>query len=384
MTHRILVLGAGYSGAITAGMLARRLRPADAEITLVNAAEHFVERVRLHQLAVGQEIPCRSLHEMFARTAVSVVIDRVTALDVDAQEVTLASGDALSYDSLVVGLGSTQASPPAAEDDTLVHTVADRAGALRLRSDLEALGPHADVVVVGAGLTGLESATEIAETRPDLDVALLSAARVGADLSPRGTRHVRAALERLRVDVHEGARADRITSESVISDDGQELPADLVVWTTGYVTNPLARASALETHEDGRIVVDRAMRSVSHPGVYAVGDAARAIGHGYKPLRMSCASGTAMGWQAAEAVLADLRGKPAPKFPLAYVTRCISLGRRDGLIQVVRPDDTPLDVVLTGRLGAWDKEMVCRGAAWGAANPTLGLPVPARALAVAA
>lgn len=365
-------------------MLARRLRAEDARITLVNAASHFVERVRLHQLAVGQSVPERSLREMFAKTAVDVVIDRVTSLDVDSHQVTLAGGDVLGYGSLVVGLGSSQ-SPPAAEiSGGTVRTVADREEALRLRGELRGLGPGRSVVVVGGGLTGLETATEIAESRPDLAVSLLDGGRVGADLSPRGARHVRRALERLGITVQEQVRAQQVTPGSVLTDAGDALPADLVIWTTGYVTNPLAQATALETHEDGRIVVDRAMRSVSHPGVYAVGDAARAIGHGDKPLRMSCASGTAMGWQAAEAVLADLRGKPAPKFPLAYVTRCISLGRRDGLIQVVRADDTPLDVVLTGRLGAWDKEMVCRGAAWGAANPTLGLPVPARALEVAA
>ncbi|MGH3311421.1 MAG: oxidoreductase, partial [Streptomyces sp.] len=54
MKHRIVVLGAGYAGAFAAGNLARRLSPADTEITVVNAVPDFVERMRLHQLAIGQ------------------------------------------------------------------------------------------------------------------------------------------------------------------------------------------------------------------------------------------------------------------------------------------------------------------------------------------
>ncbi|MFD6812208.1 oxidoreductase, partial [Streptomyces anthocyanicus] len=50
MQHRIVVLGAGYTGAVTAGRLARRLRREDVTLTLVNAEPDFVERVRLHQL----------------------------------------------------------------------------------------------------------------------------------------------------------------------------------------------------------------------------------------------------------------------------------------------------------------------------------------------
>jgi NADH:ubiquinone reductase (H+-translocating) len=380
MSHRILILGAGYAGAITAGMLARRLRSSDAEITLVNAAPNFVERVRLHQLAVGQQLPDRPLRNLFAATPVTILVDTVTALDVGAHQVALAGGGVLEYDSLVVGLGSAQAPPDAAITGGTVHTVASREGALRLRDGLYELGSGGSVVVVGGGLTGLETATEIAEARPDLDVTLLSRGTIGGDLAPKGARHVHRALERLGITVREGVRAREVTAAAVLTDDGRSLPADLVVWTGGFVTNPLAAASELETHEDGRIVVDRAMRSVSHPGVYAVGDAAWAIGHGGRPLRMSCAAGTAMGWQAAEGLLADLRGRPAPKFPLAYVTRCISLGRRDALVQVVRPDDSPRSLVLTGRVGAWNKETICRGAAFGAAHPTLGIPIPARSL----
>ncbi len=64
MKHRIVVLGAGYAGAFAAGNLARRLSPADTEITVVNAAPEFVERMRLHQLAVGRDLTFRRLADV--------------------------------------------------------------------------------------------------------------------------------------------------------------------------------------------------------------------------------------------------------------------------------------------------------------------------------
>jgi hypothetical protein len=70
MKHRIAVLGAGYAGAYMAGNLARRLSPADIEITVVNAEPDFVERLRLHQLAAGQVIETPKLADVFAGTGI--------------------------------------------------------------------------------------------------------------------------------------------------------------------------------------------------------------------------------------------------------------------------------------------------------------------------
>jgi NADH:quinone reductase (non-electrogenic) len=120
------------------------------------------------------------------------------------------------------------------------------------------------------------------------------------------------------------------------------------------------------------------MRSVSHPDVYAIGDAAFAMGPGGKPLRMSCASGQPMAWQAADAIAARLTGGKLPNAPLRYVNQCISLGRKEGLIQYVTADDRAVPAVLTGRLAAVYKELVCKGAAWSVANPTLRLPTRRR------
>ncbi|MEU4265184.1 NAD(P)/FAD-dependent oxidoreductase [Streptomyces argenteolus] len=381
MPHRIIVLGAGYAGAVTAGRLAKRLRREDVALTLVNAEPDFVERVRLHQLAIGQDLRPRPLSEMFAGTGVELRLAKVTGIDVDRRTVAVidANGaEELEYDTLVYALGSgwnTQGVPGAAEH---AHEIAGRPGALRLRERLAGLAAGQSVVVVGGGLTGLEAATEIAEARPDLDVALAARGELADWLSPKGRGHVRKVFEKLGITVHEHTVVTGVEADRVATADGTSVPAAVTVWTTGFAAHPIAKATALEVTGTGQIVVDGTMRSVSHPEVYAIGDAAMAVGPGDKPLRMSCASGGFTAWQAADAVAARLTGGKLPNVPIRYFNQCISLGRKEGVIQYVTADDRAVRAALTGRLAAVYKELVCKGAAWGVGNPTLGMPTRRR------
>jgi NADH dehydrogenase FAD-containing subunit len=381
MQHRIVVLGAGYTGAVAAGRLARRLRPEDVAITLVNAEPDFVERVRMHQLAVGQSLKTRPLAEMFAGTGVELKLARVTGVDADRRTVAVTGADGaeeLAYDTLVYALGSgwnDQGVPGTAEH---AEQIASRPGALRLRERLAALDAGRPVVVVGGGLTGVEAATEIAEARPDLDVALVARAGLGDWLSPKGRGHLRKVFGELGVTAHEDTAVTAVEADRVITADGTSIPAAVTVWTTGFAVHPIARATTLEVTGTGQIVVDRTMRSVSHPDVYAIGDAAMAMGPGDKPLRMSCASGGFTAWQAADAIVARLTGGKLPRVPIRYFNQCISLGRREGLIQYVTADDRAVRAALTGRFAAVYKELVCKGAAWSVANPMLGMPARRR------
>ncbi|AVZ73982.1 oxidoreductase [Streptomyces lunaelactis] len=381
MQHRIIVLGAGYTGAIAAGRLAKRLRREDVAITLVNAEPDFVERVRMHQLAVGHDLRPRPFSEMFAGTGVELKLAKVTSVDVGRKTVAVidANGaEELEYDSLVYALGSgwnTQGVPGTAEH---AHEITGRPGALRLRERLAGLGAGQPVVVVGGGLTGLEAATEIVEARPDLDVTLAARGGLGDWLSPKGRRHLRKVFDKLGITVHEHTAVTGVEADRVATADGKSVPAAVTVWTTGFAVHPIAKATALEVTGTGQIVVDGTMRSVSHPDVYAIGDAAMVMGPGDKPLRMSCASGTPTAWQAADAIAARLTGGKLPNAPLRYFNQCISLGRKEGVIQYVTADDRAVRAALTGRLAAVYKELVCKGAAWGVANPTLGMPTRRR------
>ncbi|MFG2651648.1 NAD(P)/FAD-dependent oxidoreductase [Streptomyces sp. NPDC048436] len=398
MKHRIVVLGAGYAGATAAGRLAKRLHRDDVEITLVNADADFVERVRLHQLATGQALRPRPLRGMYAGSGVRIRHARVTAVDVDRRTVDVTEADdtntstlthdTLTYDTLVYALGSTVADhgiPGVAE---YAYNVAGKQAALQLRARLDKLAPAETVLVVGGGLTGIEAATEIAEAHPDLRVAIAARAGVGDWLSDKARRHLRGVFARLGITVHEKAEVTRVeptgvtTGESAPGASAGRIPAQVTVWTAGFaahpIPHPIAAATTLEVSDTGQIVVDGTMRSVSHPDVYAVGDAAYAIGAGDKPLRMSCASGGFTAWQAADALAARLTGRKVPKTTIGYTMQCISLGRRDGIIQRVTPDDQVTPMVIKGRTAARIKEFVVAGAAWGIAHPTLLLPTRPR------
>ncbi|MEU9088996.1 FAD-dependent oxidoreductase [Streptomyces sp. NPDC048428] len=383
--HRIIVLGAGYSGATAAGRLAKRLRREDVAITLVNAEPDFVERVRMHQLAVGQELTPRPFSEMFAGTGVALKYAKVTGIDADLKHVTVVDAEGaedgveeLPYDTLVYALGSgwnSQGVPGTAEH---AHEIAGRPGALRLRERLAGLDAGQQVLVIGGGLTGVEAATEFAEARPDLDIALAVRSGLGDTLSPKGRGHLRKVLDKLGITVHEHTAVTEVAAGHVTTADGTSLPASVTVWTAGFAVHPIAEATTLKVSDTGQIAVDATMRSLSHPDVYAIGDAALVAGPGDKPLRMSCASGVPTAWQAADAIAARLTGTKLPKTSLRYFNQCISLGRKEGLIQYVTADDRAVSTALTGRFAAAYKELVCKGAAWGVAHPTLGLPARRR------
>ncbi|MDP4503170.1 FAD-dependent oxidoreductase [Nonomuraea turcica] len=161
MKHRIVVLGAGYAGAYVAENLARRLSPAETEITVVNAEPDFVERLRLHQLATGQEIEARQLADVFAGTGIRLRLARVTAVDPERQVVAVAVADAdsgggaeLGYDTLFDALGSHVADcgvPGVAEH---AFDVTGRPSALRLRERLDSLGRGAKAGVCWSSATG--------------------------------------------------------------------------------------------------------------------------------------------------------------------------------------------------------------------------------------
>lgn len=369
--HRILILGAGYAGAFAAGSLARRLSPAHTEITVVNAEPLFVERMRLHQLAAGRKPATRRLTDVFAGTGVRLRVARVTSVDPQRRTVALTGedGDAeLGYDTLLYTLGSRGADhgvPGVAEH---AFSVAGRSSALRLRARLDGLGGSGTVLVVGEGLTGIETAAEIAESRPGLPVALAALGELGDRLCPEARLHLRRSFDRLGITVHERTSIEAVGATYA---NGTSYPADATVWAAGFAVDPMAAAAGIKVTEDGRIVVDDTMRSASHPDIYAAGDSACAIGGNGRPLPMSCASAGITNMQATDAIVGRLTGRRVPRVKKPYAYNHISLGRNDAIFQKVDRDERAKSW-FGGRKAARLKAGILRTSLWATSHPTFG------------
>jgi NADH dehydrogenase len=355
-TH-IVVIGGGYAGTMAANHL--RLR-ADVDITLVNPRPVFVERIRLHQLVAGSGTAAVDYGTLLGN-GIRLVVDSAGRINAAAHLVELTCGDVLDYDYLIYAVGSTGAVPAAVPGAVeFAYPVAEFEHAERLREALDELHPGAPVTVVGAGLTGIETASELAGQ--GRRVSLVCGGVLGPSLSPTGRRSVAKWLRRLGVDVLETAVVREVRPEAVVLADGALLPSAVTVWTAGFGVPDLAVRSGLRTDALGRLLTDETLTSVDDPRIVAAGDAAAPSG---QPLRMSCQAAIPLGAQAANTVLSRIAGTPPAVVNQAFTGQCVSVGRSYATIQLARPDDTPVNLAIGGRVAASIKEAVCKGTVWG-------------------
>ncbi len=353
----ILILGAGYTGMGAAMGLAGRLTGRDdVHITVVNPQTRFTERLRLHQTASGQELADLQIPDRLAGTGIQFVRGWVTSIDADARTVRIDDEFVLRYDTLVYALGSVADTDAVPGVEEFAHTLNSAHDAKALAEELDRLG-NAAVVVAGGGLTGIESAAEIAEQHPSIDVFLTSRDEPGSMMGEKARARLHAGLARLGVQVRAGADIVKVMADGVALADGEVVGAQAVLWTTGVRVSPLAAAAGLAVDDRGRIVTDVFLRSVSHPNVYAVGDAA-AIRQSYGVVHGTCQSGIPTSLHAAASIARELKGKQPKPFRFGYVHQPVSLGRHDAVIQFTHADDSPGRFYLAGRMAVAYKETV--------------------------
>ncbi len=362
-TAHVIVLGAGYAGVMATNRLLSRLdqlgQPGRVEVTVINPRPEFVQRIRLHQLATSSATVTAPLADLLHPRA-RLQVGAATRIDPEAQ-VVLADGRELSYDKLIYAVGSrTALTVPGSSIHA--HQIGDLEGALATRGALAELGRGARVVVVGGGLTGVETAAELAERRPDLVVTLLASRPLGSALSPRGRTLLGRTLERLGVVVSEGVEVTRVEARRVHTADGRSWHHDLCLWAASLSAPSLAADSDLAVDARGRLLVDSTLRHPEFNQIVGAGDSvappAEVAGH----LRMSCAAALPLGAHAAQTVLADLGADPSGggELSIGFVLQCLSLGRRAALVQAVAPDDTPRSLAFSGWLAVITKEQISR------------------------
>ncbi|MBE3007880.1 FAD-dependent oxidoreductase [Microbispora sp. NEAU-D428] len=354
--HKVVVIGGGYAGTLAANRLRAR---DDVDVTLVNPRPEFVERIRLHQF-VARTGDATIDYGTLLGEGVRLVVDSGTRIDTAARRVRLASGRTLDYDYVIYAVGSTAATPssvPGAGE--FAFDIAELESARRLRARLEELPLDAPVTVIGGGLTGIETAAEL--TEQGRRVTLVCGRALAPTFSAPGRRYIAKWLTRHGVAVLEAAAVSQVRPDAVVlsdgSADGGVRPSALTIWTAGFGVPALAAASGLRTDALGRLLTDETLTSVDDDRVVAAGDAAAPSG---QPLRMSGYAAGPLGARAADTVLSRIAGTEPAVIDLAFTGACVSLGRRAGIRQLARKDDTAVNVFIGGRMGAVIKEVTCK------------------------
>lgn len=359
--RQVLILGGGYAGMLAAGRLAHLAD--EASITLVDARSEFTQRIRLHEMLVGARPDTAPYRELLEPKGITFHQGRVERLDVAARRVTTVdvSGGKhdLSWDLLVITLGSTTGAPlPGVAEHTVRLNDPEEiaAAAVRIAAIAERGG---SVLVAGGGLTGIESASELAGRYPGLKVTLLSRDRIDNGYSAAGVEHIRATLQKLGVRVIERKEILSFDRGVARTRDG-DVPFDLAIWAGGFVPPAIGREAALPVDAAGGIVVDERLQVIGHPEIFVAGDAA-SCNASWGHLRMGCVTASPMGAHAGENARRLLAGEDLRPFDFAFPGRNLSLGRHEGLIQMTDYSDTATERIFTGRVATLVKELIGKG-----------------------
>ncbi len=345
---RILVLGGGFAGLWSAVGAARkldelRLGPDAIDVTLVNSDPFHSIRVRNYEADLARvRVP---LDDVLEPIGVGRVEGTVEGIDLAGREVSVQTAHgsrALPFDRLVFALGSQLVRPDIPGAAEYAFDVDTYDGATRTNRHLAELAGRPDfagratVLVVGAGLTGIEAAAEMPDKlraafgpHAAQRFRVILADRnpwIGSDMGEAARPVIQQALDALGVETRPGIDIASISPSGVTLASAEEIPAATVVWCAGMRANPLARLFPVERDRSGRIAVDEFMRVRGVADVFAAGDVAVAMIAERHASVMSCQHGRPMGRFAGHNVVCDLLDLPMLPLRIPWYVTVLDLG----------------------------------------------------------
>ena len=296
---RIVVLGGGYGGILTAKHLEKKLRKHDVKITLIDKNPYHTMLTELHEVAAGR------VHEdsikiyfdqVFAGRKVDFEMDEIREIDFAKQKL-ISENNAYPYDYLVIGTGCKPTFFGNDEYKEHVFTLWSLEDATKLHEHIleqfrkaakekdEAIRKQIlSFVIVGAGFTGVEMAGELAEyvpelfleyrvNREDVSIKLLDMAdRVLPTFPEKLSANALKKLNKLGVECLTGAKCGNITENSIQSGD-EVIKSETIVWTCGVEGSTLIDSiNEIEKKGRGRLVCNKYLQAEGKENVYVVGD----------------------------------------------------------------------------------------------------------------
>ncbi|MCC2685028.1 MAG: NAD(P)/FAD-dependent oxidoreductase [Paenibacillaceae bacterium] len=354
MAKQILILGGGYGGLLSALTARKYMSSEEASITVVNKVPFHQIITELHRLAVGdltEKNVALPLDKLLRGKDVNLIVGTVQGVKPDERTVTLEDGTKLTYDALVLAMGSETAFfgiPGLQENSFLLKSVRD---ANKLREHMEGCIAEyaqsknkaaANFVVGGGGLTGIELVGEFADMLPGLcrkyavDPQEISIYCIEAmptilpGFPSELLNRAQTSLEARGVTFLTNLPITEMKETAVSLKDGSVIETKTLVWTGGVQGNTVVANSGIEVNR-GRATVNEFLQSTSHPDVFLAGDCAVVMAPEGRPYPPTAQLAWQMGEEVGYNIFAQFHGSPMKTFSPVFSGTLASLGRKDAI-----------------------------------------------------
>lgn len=303
---RVVIIGGGFGGL----SLAKKLGGEKLDVWVIDKTNHHLFQPLLYQVASAAlspgdiAVPIREILAPYSN--VTVMMGDVVNLDKESHIITLANGDQLRYDYLILAVGARHSYFGKDEWEKYAPGLKTLSDALKLRErilisfekaercdSISEAKKFLNFVIIGGGPTGVELAGALAEIA--YDTMLRNFRRIDTKKSKiylvEGAPHIlpiypeklsqkaTAYLKRFGVRVITGKKVTNVTAEGVEIED-TFIPARNVIWAAGNQASPLLKKLDVPLDRQGRVLVDPDLNIPHHPEIFVIGDAAATKGKG--------------------------------------------------------------------------------------------------------
>lgn len=334
---KLIILGGGYGGMMLLSRLISNL-PYNIMVILIDRAPYHFLKTEYYALAAGTVTDEHIRIPFPKHPQVSILNAEVASIDLPSHKVNLVNGESIVYDDLVIGLGCEDNYHGITGADKFTHSIQTRSRSQMTYSELNLLAEESRVAIIGGGLSGVELASEIAESRQDLHVTLFDQGDTILSSYPsKVSDYVEKWFGERNVEIIKNSTITLI-EENTVYNNGEPYPFDCIVWTAGVKPNKIVLDLAADKDKKGRILLTDHHHLPDDDKVFVVGDCA-SLG-----LPPSAQLAEKQAVQIAAVLIARWKGERLPSFPTLKLKGVLgSLGKKHGFGLIA-------NTALTGRI----------------------------------
>ncbi|MZQ84595.1 NAD(P)/FAD-dependent oxidoreductase [Paenibacillus sp. 5J-6] len=321
---KFVILGGGYGGLTIALNMLEKDLPEDTILEMIDRSPFQGLKTEYYALASG------TIAETHIRVAypddprLLLTYGEVSSVDMEKKEILFEDREPVTYDWLVIGLGcvdSYHGITGAREFSSSIQTLAQTRATYQ---HINNIAPYGQVSIIGGGLSGVEMAAELRESRSDLNIRLIDRGPSLLSAFPSNLQqYVREWMVEHHIELRPNVSLCRLDGGDLHNGD-EIIRTDATIWTAGIQPNPIVEALNVPKDRQGRIMLNEYHQIPDHKDVYVVGDCASL------PFSPSAQAAQAQGKQIAEVMQAIWKGETPRLGEIKLRGTLGSLGKKSG------------------------------------------------------